>query len=55
LRVREFVHIADAFAFFVASFALHADDDATVGERLGQMADGSDAFRTPGAEMTKDG
>ena len=42
-----------AFALFVAAFALHADEDAAVGEGFGEVTDGGDDFGAPGAEMAK--
>ena len=44
------VEVAEAFALFAVSAALHEDDDATVGEGVGQAADGGHDFGAPAGE-----
>ena len=41
------VEAVHAFAFFAGHLALHGDDDAAVGESVGQAADGSHDFGAP--------
>ena len=44
------VQVAHAFAFFAGHFALHGDDDATVGQGVGEAADGRHDFGAPAGE-----
>ena len=44
------IEVAEAFALFVGGFALHADDDAAVGEGFGQASDGGHDFGAPAGE-----
>ena len=44
------LEMAEALGLFLMGFALHADDDAAVGQGIGEVADGGDGFGAPGAE-----
>src|SRR3954469_22501636 len=46
---------AEAFTFFGLSFALHADENAAVGEGIGEAADGGHGFGAPAREFAEAG
>ena len=49
------VEISEALTGFVGGLALHADDDAAVGEGVGEAANGGDGFGAPGGEAGEGG
>ena len=49
------VEVPDAFAFLGGQFALHADENAAVGQGFGQVADGGDDFGAPTGEADEPG
>ena len=55
LAVLSGVEFAEAVAFFAGQFALHGDDDAAVGECVGQAADGGHDFGAPAGEADEAG
>ena len=50
LTERRGVQISEAVALLVDGFAVHADNDAAVGEGVGKAADGGHGFGAPDAE-----
>ena len=49
------VDAANAFALFLVSFALHADDDAAVSEGVRESTDGGHDFWAPAGEADEAG
>ena len=49
------IEILEAIAGFMGGFALHAEDDATIGERVGEAADGGNGLGTPAGKAGKGG
>jgi hypothetical protein len=47
------IDISEPFALFLMSFALHADDNATIGQRVGQSPDRGHDFRAPTGEANE--
>ena len=49
------IEISQAFALFFGGFALHADDDAAVGQSVRQSADGGHDLGAPAGEADETG